>query len=221
MSGFSHLPLSVIRQSARRLGNLSFVSSVFLQFLEPQHLKVPGSFVEISHRKKKRQKDVKEKLSTHEHSGKKILSCITCSSMLDVPGRMASTSEWLRPFSSSSSNVASCTWSQILGWTPQPVCAYCQVLQWEHGQQNGTGAIPAPASCTPMSCPWHGSSCLARGRDGGAAGSASVSLQASFPLRGHGVQVTMASGIICRDFLHLQRVQRSESLLFGNSGAQS
>lgn len=113
---------------------------------------------------------MKEKVSTQEHSGKINLSCITHSSILDVPGRMASTSQWLRPFSASSSSVASCAWPQVLGWTPQPVCAYCP---WQGLPGASVGTWPAewnwsspsprlPACpCSPCS-----SSCLARGRDG-------------------------------------------------------
>lgn len=167
---------------------------------------------------------MKEKASTRKHSGKKNLSCITHSSMLDVPGRMASTSQWLRPFSASSISVASCTWSQVLGWTPQPVCAYCP---WQCLPSASVGTWPAEwdwgnPSPRLLACPCPVLGTAPAARPGaGMVAMPQLAIQASYPLTGHNLQVILASGIICRDFLHLQCVQGSESLLFGNGQPQS
>ena len=76
------------------------------------------------------------------------------------------------------------------------------MLQWEHSQQNGTGAIPAPVSLHA-----HVLSLaqlqLARDRGSGAAGHASVVHMGQ--LSTYRTQHKLASGIICIDFLHLSR----------------
>lgn len=71
--------------------------------------------------------------------------------MLDVPGRMASTSQWLRHFHLETTMWFSVPgprfWGELLGQSVHIACgSACQALQWEHGQQNGTGAISAPGS---------------------------------------------------------------------------
>lgn len=137
-------------QSARPLGNLSFFSSVFLQLLEPQCLESPGSFVEISYRKREDRKMWRKSWAPRSILEKNSQLHYTflyawCARENSQHFTVA------EAFSPSNNKVASCTWSQVLGWllrqsVPIARSSGCQVLQWERGQQNGTGAIPAPGS---------------------------------------------------------------------------
>lgn len=78
----------------------------------------------------------------------------------------------------------------------------CPTLQWECGQENGTEAIPAPDSLLAL--------CLVLGTapaawpGAGMVAMPQLSIQARCPITSHNLQVTLARGIICRDFLHLQ-----------------
>lgn len=151
MPGFSYLLLSVIWQSARPMGNLSFFFSVFLQFLEPQCLESPGSFVKICYRKREDRKMWRKKRAPRSILEKKI------SAALHIRLCLMCQAEWPAPHSG---------WGhfqpQAAVWLPVPGPRFwggllsqsvhiahgsaCPVLQWEPGQQNGTGAIPAPGS---------------------------------------------------------------------------
>lgn len=132
--------------------------------------------------------------------------------MLDVPGRTASTSQWLRHFHPQAE-----TWLPVPGakfWgelLSQSVCiargSVCQVpAGWGWGNPSllGPDSLHAQVfSLAQLQLPGQGQGWWPR---------------LSCSLTGHDLQV---SGIICRDFLPLRCVQGSESLLFGNSQAQS
>lgn len=66
---------------------------------------------------------------------------------------LASTSQCLRPFSSSSRNTAHCTWSWVLEWTPRPVraCYPRQRLPGASLPPASVGTCPAERDRQPQS----------------------------------------------------------------------
>lgn len=153
MSGFFYLPLSVIWQSARPLGNLSFFSSVFFQFLEQQCMESPESFVEISCRKREDRKMWRKSWAPRsileKNSQLHYTFLITRAWCARENGQHFTVAE---AFSPSSRNVAPCTWSQILGWAPLPVCAYCPWQRLPGASRMGLGQSQSPCP-RPLACP--------------------------------------------------------------------